>query len=296
MKKSKNIGYLFQEGFRGIFLHGFMSFAAVCVTVACLIIIGSFSMILYNLQLLVTELEQQNEVLVYIDETYNTAQAKSVGSQINLIPNVQNAVFKSREEALNDFIAEQGDIDAFGGVISDDLRDRFVVTLVDNAQMEQTVEAIAQIPGVADINDHPEIAQGFTTIQNVLNVAAAAIIIVLLVVSLFIISNTIKLAMYDRRDEIAIMKMVGATNGFIRLPFVVEGFSLGMIGAILAFGLEWLGYDAMIAKIGSVDALQLFNFVPFQELLLPMVATFAAAGMFVGIVGSWTSIRKFMDV
>lgn len=82
----------------------------------------------------------------------------------------------------------------------------------------------------------------------------------------------------------------------IRLPFVVEGFSLGMIGAILAFGLEWLGYDAMIAKIGSVDALQLFNFVPFQELLLPMVATFAAAGMFVGIVGSWTSIRKFMDV
>ena len=159
MKKSKNIGYLFQEGFRGIFLHGFMSFAAVCVTVACLIIIGSFSMILYNLQLLVTELEQQNEVLVYIDETYNTAQAKSVGSQINLIPNVQNAVFKSREEALNDFIAEQGDIDAFGGVISDDLRDRFVVTLVDNAQMEQTVEAIAQIPGVADIYHHPECAQ-----------------------------------------------------------------------------------------------------------------------------------------
>ena len=120
--------------------------------------------------------------------------------------------------------------------------------------------------------------------------------LVLLVVSLLIISNTVKLAMYDRRDEIAIMKMVGATNGFIRLPFVVEGFSLGMIGAILAFGLEWLGYDAMIAKIGSVDALQLFNFVPFQELLLPMVATFAAAGMFVGIVGSWTSIRKFMDV
>ena len=115
-------------------------------------------------------------------------------------------------------------------------------------------------------------------------------------VSLLIISNTVKLAMYDRRDEIAIMKMVGATNGFIRLPFVVEGFSLGMIGAILAFGLEWLGYDAMLNKISSVDALQLFNFVPFQELLLPMVATFAAAGMFVGIVGSWTSIRKFMDV
>ena len=102
--------------------------------------------------------------------------------------------------------------------------------------------------------------------------------------------------MYDRKDEIAIMKMVGATNGFIRLPFVVEGFSLGMIGAILAFGTEWAGYDALVQKIGSVDSLQLFKFVPFQELLIPMVIVFAAAGMFVGIVGSWTSIRKFMNV
>lgn len=296
MKKSKNIGYLFKEGFRGIFLHGFMSFAAVCVTVACLIIIGSFSMILYNLQLLVTELEQQNEVLVYIDETYNTAQAKSVGSQINLIPNVQNAVFKSREEALNDFIAEQGDIDAFGGVISDDLRDRFVVTLVDNAQMEQTVEAIAQIPGVADINDHPEIAQGFTTIQNVLNVAAAAIIIVLLVVSLFIISNTIKLAMYDRRDEIAIMKMVGATNGFIRLPYVVEGFLIGIFSAAVAFFAEWGLYDLVAAKIQQIDSLQLFAVVPFTDVIWPMVATFGITGLLVGVLGSLMSIRKFLDV
>ena len=118
----------------------------------------------------------------------------------------------------------------------------------------------------------------------------------LLIVSLLIISNTVKLAMYDRKDEIAIMKMVGATNGFIRMPFVVEGFTLGMIGAILAFGLEWVMYDALIRRISQVDSLQLFAFVAFQELLIPMIITFCAAGMFVGIVGSWTSIRKFMDV
>ena len=102
--------------------------------------------------------------------------------------------------------------------------------------------------------------------------------------------------MYDRRDEIAIMKMVGATNGFIRLPYVVEGFTLGMLGAGLAFGLLWLLYDALLSRLASVDTLQLLNFVPFQELLLPMISTFCAAGLFVGIVGSWTSIRKFMDV
>jgi len=92
------------------------------------------------------------------------------------------------------------------------------------------------------------------------------------------------------------MKMVGATNGFIRLPFIVEGFSLGMMGAVLAFGLEWVGYDALTQRVGSVDSLQLFTFVPFQELLIPMAIVFGGAGMFVGIVGSWTSIRKFMDV
>ena len=118
----------------------------------------------------------------------------------------------------------------------------------------------------------------------------------LLVVSLLIISNTVKLAMYDRKDEIAIMKMVGATNGFIRLPFIVEGFTLGMIGAVLAFGLEWVGYDYLVQRVSGVDSLQLFSFVAFQELLIPMIVVFAGAGMFVGIVGSWTSIRKFMDV
>ena len=122
------------------------------------------------------------------------------------------------------------------------------------------------------------------------------IIAVLLAVSLLIISNTVKLAMYDRREEIGIMKMVGATNGFIRLPFIVEGFTLGMLGAAMAFGLEWVMYDTMVLKIGEVDALQLFKFVPFQELLIPMVITFAAAGMFVGLVGSGASIRRFMDV
>ena len=115
-------------------------------------------------------------------------------------------------------------------------------------------------------------------------------------VSLLIISNTVKLAMHERRDEIAIMKMVGATNGFIRLPFVVEGFTLGMVGAAAAFGLLWLLYNTMMDRLAIVDTLKLFTFEPFENLMLPMVVTFFGAGLFVGVVGSWTSIRKFMDV
>ena len=291
-----NIGYLLKEGIRGIFLHGFMSFAAVCVTVACLLIVGSFSILAYNLDLMVEDLNQTSEILVYVDSSLSDAEARSIGTRINMMDNVFKSTFISREEALEDFIADHEGDPAFSGVQAEDLRHRFVVSLEDNTMMRGTDAQLRVIPGVADTSAAYELAEGFTTIQEVLHMVSAAVIAVLLIVSLLIISNTVKLAMYDRKNEIAIMKMVGATNGFIRLPFVVEGFTLGMVGAVLAFCLEWVMYDAMIEKITAVDSLPLFALVPFQELLLPMVAVFAAAGMFVGFVGSWSSIRRFLDV
>ncbi len=292
----KNFGYLLKEGINGIFRHGFMSFAAVCVTVACLLIVGTFSSLMYNLNVIVEDLNKTNEIIVYVDETFSDAEAKSIGTQINRIENVHQSTFVSREEALADFVADYENEGTFNGVDATYLRHRFVVTLVDNHFMDETTASIRGINGVANISAAYELAEGFSALQDILQLASVVIVVVLLAVSLLIISNTVKLAMYDRRDEISVMKMVGATNSFIRTPFVVEGFTLGMVGAGLAFGLEWLMYDALANKIASVDTLKLFNFVEFRTMVGPMVATFAAAGIFVGIVGSWTSIRKFMDV
>ena len=291
------LGYLLKEGIKGIFTHGFMSFAAVCVTVACLLIVGSFSILVYNVNIMVEELNQTNEILAYVDETLSEADAKSVGTKINMIDNVLQSDFIPREQALEEFIEDHQDEEAsFGGLDATDLRHRFRIVLEDNRKIKETDLAIQDIPGVVKTVAEYELAQGFSTIQDVLHIVSLGIIAVLLAVSLLIISNTVKLAMYDRKDEIGIMKMVGATNSFIRLPFVVEGFTLGMLGAGLAFGAEWVMYDTMVVKIGEVDALQLFKFVPFEQLLIPMVVTFAATGMFVGVVGSWTAIRKFMNV
>ena len=274
MKKNKSIGYLLREGIRSIFRHGFMSFAAICVTVACLIIMGSFSLILYNLNMMVRELEQENEILVYVDENLTEAEAKSVGSKINLIDNVNKSA----------------------GIDSTTLRHRFVVTLVDNAQMETTVEAIRPIEGVADISAPYELEEGFRSLEHVLQIVTIAIIAILLVVSLFIISNTIKLAMLDRRDEIAIMKIVGATDSFIRLPFVVEGFVIGIVSAAIAFGLQWGLYDLLVRNVQAADSLKMIHFVPFRDALWVMIPAFAIAGLFVGVFGSLMSIRKFLDV
>lgn len=294
--KKNNIGYLLREGFRGVFLHGFMSFAAICVTVACLIIMGTFSLILYNLHVMILDLEQENEILVYIDENYSEAKAKSVGSQINLISNVHEAKFVSRQQALDEFIDTQNDADAFAGLEADTFRDRFVVTLEDNRLIQQTVEMLKQIDGVVEVTAHYEVANGFQTVQKVLNLSAMVIIAMLFVVSLFIISNTIKLAMYSRSQEIAIMKMVGATNSFIRLPFVVEGLILGFFSSVVAFFLEWALYDFLAAKIAQIDSLQLITMVPFAECIEYVAIVYAITGFIVGVFGSMLSIRKFLRV
>ena len=294
--KTNNIGYLLKEGIRGIFLHGFASVAAVCVTVACLLIVGVFSSLMYNLSIMVEDLNQTNQVMAYVDENYTESEARSVGTQINKVSNVYKAEFKSNQEALDDFVEEYGGNGALAGVDANPLRHRYVVYLQDNSLIKNTVAELEKVEGVVKASAAYELAEGFTTMQSVLRIASYVVIGILLVVSLLIISNTIKLAMYDRKDEIAIMKMVGATNGFIRLPYVVEGFTLGMLSATIAFGILWLLYDMLLARISVVDTLNILNFVEFKELLLPMIATFVSAGLAVGVLGSWTSIRRFMDV
>ena len=294
--KVSNLGYLIKEGIRGIFVHGFMSFAAVLVTVACLVIVGSFSALVYNVNIMVEDLNKTNEVMAYVDSGLTDAEARSIGTKINQISNVYQADFKSREKALEEFVSDHQEEAAFGGIVATDLRHRYIITLENNELMADTVAQLEAVPGIVKVTAAFEMAEGFITLQNVLHIASIAVIVVLLVVSLLIISNTVKLALYDRKDEIAIMKMVGATDGFIRLPFVVEGFSLGMLGALIAFFIEWAMYNLLVNRLANVDTLKLFSFVPFSQLLWPMVATFMAAGLFVGIVGSWTSIRKFLDV
>ena len=294
--RRNNLGYYLREGVRGMFQHGFMSFAAVCVIIACLIIMGSFFLIMVNLNHMINELEQDNEILVYIDEDLSEAEAKSVGSQINMITNVLESTFVSREEALEDYVSEQANPELFSGVDASTLRNRFRVTLVDISIMETTVAEIERIDGVASVSAHYEIARGFLTLQNILNLASAAIILVLFVVSLLIISNTVKLALYDRQEEIGIMKMVGATNGFVRGPFVVEGFLLGVLGAGIAFAIEWGLYDLLMNRLSSVDTMRLLDPIPFADVVTPMAIAFGATGFVVGVFGSLLSIRKFLKV
>ena len=288
--------YFFHEGLSNMFSHGFMSFAAIGITVACLLIMGTFTLVAVNANELLRTLEQENEILAYVDESYSETEAKALKRTLEAIPNVASATFISKEEAMESFTEQYPDEALFQDLDPEILRDRFAIKVVDLQQQSTTVEKVKAVEGIAKVNAYEEIAGGFITVRNVATVVCVALIAILFVVSVFIISNTIKLTTFDRREEIAIMRMVGATNGFIRWPFVYEGFMLGLTGAVLAFLLQWGLYEAIAKGVANNDTLQLLSIVPFTEMWLPVAGTFAAAGVVIGVGGSLSAIRKFLQV
>ena len=291
-----DFGYFAHEGLSNMFSHGFMSFAAIGITVACLLIMGTFTLVAVNANGLLEDLEQENEILAYVDDTYTEAESKALQKKLEAVPNVASATYISKRQATEDFAAKYPDEELFQGLDPEIFRDRYAIKVADLERQGETVEQIQSIPGIAKISAHEEIAGGFVTVRNVATVVCVALIAILFVVSVFIISNTIKLTTFDRRDEIAIMRMVGATNGFIRWPFVYEGFLFGILGAVIAFFLQWGLYEAVSRGVANNDTLQLIRISPFEQLWAPVAEVFAGAGIIIGVGGSLSAIRKFLQV
>jgi len=291
-----DISYFAHEGVSNMFSHGFMSFAAIGITVACLLIMGTFTLVAVNANEQLKDLERENEILAYVDDTYTTAQAQALQRKLEAIPNVASATFISKEEATAAWAAKRPEEELFQDLDPEIFEDRYAIKVVELKLQGDTVKQVEALEGISDVNAQEEIASGFITVRNVATVVCVALIAILFLVSVFIISNTIKLTTFDRREEIAIMRMVGATNGFIRWPFVYEGFLLGLLSAVIAFLSQWGLYEAVARGVENNDAMQLIQIVPFQQ-LWPMVAgTFAAAGIVIGVGGSLSAIRKFLQV
>ena len=292
----RQIWYYIKEGVRSIFTHGLMSFAAVCMTVACLLIMGSFSLIAVNAGNILQDLEDENEFLAYVDESLSQNEARALQDEIEAIPNVSSVTFVTKEQALQDFIAQQETAELFENTSAETLRDRYRIHVEDIEQLQDTADQVKQVNGIADVEASLEIADGFVMVRNVATAIAVILIVMLVVISVFIIANTIKLSTFTRREEIAIMKMCGATNWFVRWPFIFEGMLLGLIGALVAFLLQWGIYSLIVTAITEYGGLQLIAIVPFKTLALRVLGAFAAAGLAIGAGGSLLAIRKFLQV
>lgn len=294
--KLSRYGYLIGEGFRNIFTHGFMSFASVTIIIACLIVMGSFTLLDININQIVDDIGDQNQILAYVDEDMTAQEASAkIQTKLSALDNVASVDFVSRSEARESFL-EKYDESLMEGLDDEVFRHRFVIQLVDLSLMDDTKADIEDIDGIVKVNAPTEFADKFISVRNVISIVSLALIVILGFVSLFIMSNTIKLATYGRREEIAIMKMVGASNSFIRCPFIIEGLVLGLVGGGLAFLAQWGLYAALEAKVIQSIGISFVEIVPFTQVWPFVLATFLAVGILVGAVGGVIAIRNYLKV
>ena len=296
MRKGRtNLGYFISEGFQSIFSHGLMSFAAVCMIVACLIIMGSFSLLALNADQVMSQLESENVFYAYIDENYTDEQITELEAKVKQIDNVASVEFVSREQAKEEYLGGRTE-EMFVNMPDEVFRDRLVIHVYDLEKFSQTVEAVSALEGVAEHRAEQDLTDAFITVRNVATAVAGILIGILAAISLFIIANTVRLAAFARREEIAIMKMCGASDSFIRWPFVIEGMLLGLFGALLAFFAQWGIYAGVYEAVMTSSAATIVIPVTFGAVWYWVLGVFALAGVLIGVCGSGLAIRRFLRV
>ena len=287
---------MIREGFRSIKTHGLMSFATVTIIMACLIIMGSVALLSLNIDNLINDLEDQNEVVAFVDDNLEDLdQAKAVGSEILKLENVSSAEFVSRAQAMENYMSKY-DQSLMEGIDETVFRHRFIIHLYDIEKLAETKDALEGVPGVAKVRAHQEYANTFIRIRNIVSGVSLILMAILVFVSMFIMSNTIKLATFSRREEIAIMKMVGASNGFIRLPFVVEGLVLGILGGGLGFLAQWGLYEMVERSLQDSLTDGFLQLVKFMDVAPMVLVIYLAIGVVIGVFGGMNAIRNYLKV
>ena len=293
--KGASLSYLTREGFRNIWVNRMLSLATIVVLISCLIIVGSGSLIFLNINAVLDLIEGQNVVMVYVNDDADDYMTQALGAQLESHTNVLEVEFVPREEAFKRQIESYGDkAGVLEGLSPEILPDAYKVTVKDLEQFDATVSEIKTYNNVLQIKENSDLAGKLASIRNAVTYISIGIVAILFFVSLFIVSNTIRITIYNRRLEISIMKAVGATNAFIRWPFMVEGILLGLFSAILGLGIQYGVYS--IASISITNMLSMLGgeAVKFLDYVWVIFGIFAFIGVVIGAFGSIISLNKYL--
>lgn len=297
MKKRRGrLGYLTKEGFRNVRVNHLMSIASIAVLMSCLIMMGMAFMLIVNVSGVMDNVESQNVVMVYVEDGVEGEALTALREKITLMANVKNCEFVDKETAFEQQLDELGtDATYFDGV-ENPLPDLFKVSVSDMTQFDETVAELKQLDGVDTVRDNSNIANTLVKIRQTIFYISIGVIAILLFISLFIIANTVRITMYNRRLEINIMKSVGATNWFIRWPFMVEGMALGSISGILSLAIVWGVYYLISPSVSSMLSMvsKEFEIVAFMDYAVYMLVAFLIIGIVSGGIGSLISIQKYL--
>jgi cell division transport system permease protein len=291
----EKLKYFLKEGFRSIWVNRMMSLASVLVLGICLLMMGTTLLVSMNIDKLMTQLISKDQIMVFIKSDTSADAISQLGSSIQALPNVSGCTFLSRDEIFNQAKEELGSQNILlSGIDSSAFDSAYQVKINNISDYTATVNAINKMTGVKFVRQDSELADTLSKIRNAVYFAGLWLFAIMAVISLFLISNTVKLAMFNRKREINIMKYVGATDWFIRWPFIIEGVIIGLIASSAALLAQWLIYRNFIINVLSVFNLaQPLRFGSIANFIVP---GFLLAGLFFGVLGGVVSVRKYLKV
>ena len=298
-KKNRNGGlnttYLTKMGVRNVFTNSTMSLSSISVLTACLLLIGVSFILVLNIRNLVNDVESQNVVVAFVKDDIERGAVEQVGNDLRAIENVTDVDYVSKEEGFNEQLNEFGvDRDLLEGVIENPLPDSFRVTVSNIELFDETLAQIKAVPNVDTVRESQEIVNQISTLQKSITLICLVLVAVLIVVSLFIIANTIRITMASRKIDIQVMKSVGATNAFISWPFMIEGIFIGFISGLLAMGLTYLlqvtegdALSSLFGLFGS-ETFSINDFLPY------FIGGYIVSGILLGSCGSVMSLLRYL--
>ena len=291
--------YLIKEGFKSTFKQKKMTSASIIIMCATMFIFGLFFVIGENVNSVITQIESQQGIQIFIEEDATDADIETLGNQIRAINGVNRVTFVSKEDALNSMKTTLGDESLFEGWDEENpFPASYFVTLTDLSLNDEVQSQINKLDNVDEIESENTTINRLQSLANGIQITTVIILVLLIIISIFIISYTIKLTVHARRREISIMKYVGATNSFIRGPFIVEGIIIGVISAIITLVILGLAYNAVMGKIGDSILIQEMGFglLSFSEMFYLVLTVYLVLGVGIGVLGSSISMRKYLKV
>lgn len=293
--KRYSLTYLIGESFKSFWRNGVMSFASIAVLMSCLVIIGAFSLIIMNINVNIEKLGLMNEIVVFVDYSLEEEDIASIEDQIRQLDNINSIEHITKEQALDSMKENSGEYgDMYTELEGDNpLPDAFRITYSDNSKASTLYYQLAQIDGVNKVNNRLDIATAIENLKNGISIVCIGFLAILFIVSIFVIINTIKLAVIHRRTEIEIMRYIGASSWFIALPFIFEGIIIGLFASGAAYLFEFLLYHYIETSI-SEGMQMIITLLPFSDIALNLALFFVVVGVITGIIGSNVSLNKYL--
>ena len=290
-----NTNYLTKMGVHNLIANRSMSASSITVLTACLLLVGISAIILLNVSTLVKDFEKQNVVVAFVKEDIEESAVYKVGTDLQMIPDVIGVEFVSKEDGYNqlleEFEVEEG---LFDGIIDNPLPHSYRISTSNLENFAETLALIEQVDNIESVRESQELVNQITTLQSSITAICIVLGIVMAVVSMFIISNTIRITMTSRKIDITVMKSVGATNTFICWPFMIEGIFIGLISGVIALIItivvdrfEGMSLQSLLSMFGS-EAVSLIDYLPL------LIICYLVSGIVIGSIGSVVSIRKYL--